>query len=123
MFTVNRVTLLGNATHDPEVRATKSGAPLVTLGFATDHVRKDEKGEIQREPEYHHLVCFGPLAEFTGKTVKKGAPLYVEGRIHTSHYENKKGEAQSRTEIMVDRLVLLSSKKKGAVEAAESDEE
>ncbi len=120
MFTVNRVTLLGNVTHDPEVRATKSGTPLVALGFATDQVRKDDKGEIQREPEYHRLVCFGPLAEFTAKTVKKGAPLYAEGRLHTSKWEKTKGQPQSRTEIIVDRLVLLSPKKGSAVETPQA---
>ncbi len=120
MFTVNRVTLLGNVTHDPEVRATKSGTSLVTLGFATDNVRKDEKGEMQREPEFHHLVCFGLLADFTAKAIKKGAPLYAEGRLHTSKWEKAKGQTQSRTEIIVDRLVLLSPKKESAAEATHS---
>ncbi|MDD5041999.1 MAG: single-stranded DNA-binding protein [Candidatus Peribacteraceae bacterium] len=122
MFNVNRVTLLGNVTRDPEMRATKAGRPVLNLGFATNRAWRDNEGTLQREPEYHSLVCFGPLAEFADKRVKKGAPLYVEGRLHTSHFETKKGTPASRTEIMVDRFVLLSSKKKGAVEAAENDE-
>lgn len=123
MFHVNRVTLLGNVTHDPDIRATKEGRTVSALGFATNRAWRDGEGTLQREPEYHRLVCFGPLAEFAEKRVKKGVPLYVEGRLHTSRYENKKGEKQSRTEIMVDRLVLLSGKKKDAAEAAETEEE
>jgi len=119
---VNRVTLLGNVTHDPELRATKAGHPVSTVGFATNRSWRDEQGALQREPEFHRLVCFGSLADFTEKRVKKGAPLYVEGRLRTSRFEGKKGGTVSRTEVMVDRLVLLSSRKKAAVEAAESDE-
>jgi len=122
MFNVNRVTLLGNVTRDPEVRATKAGHPVSHIGFATNRAWRDEKGTLQREPEYHYLVCFGTLAEFADKRVKKGLPLYVEGRLHTSHWEGKKGPA-SRTEVLVDRLVLLNAKKKGTVEAAASEEE
>lgn len=122
MFNVNRVTLLGNVTRDPEVRVTKTGTPVSSIGFATNRAWRDQDGSFQREPEYHSLVCFGPLAEFADKRVKKGVPLYVEGRLHTSHFETKKGAPAVRTEILVDRLVLLSSRKKGEVQAAESEE-
>jgi single-strand DNA-binding protein len=120
MFNVNRVTLLGNATRDPEVKATKAGKPLSLLGLATNRSWKDAQGQIQREPEFHRLVCWGGLAEFSGKRVKKGAPLYVEGRLQTNHYENAKGEKKSQTEIIVDRLVLLSARKSGETDAAEA---
>ncbi|MFH1443787.1 MAG: single-stranded DNA-binding protein [Candidatus Peregrinibacteria bacterium] len=122
MFNVNRVTLLGNVTHDPELRATKVGHSVSTIGFATNRAWRNDEGALQREPEFHRLVCFGTLADFTEKSVKKGAPLYVEGRLHTSRYEDKKGAKQSRTEVIVDRLVLLSTHKKGTVEAAEAVE-
>ncbi len=119
MFSVNRVTLLGHVTRDPEAKATKTGTAITNLGFATNHRYKDSKGEWVEEPDYHNLVCFGPLAEFSAKTVIKGAPLYVEGRIHTSRYKNREGKDSSRTEIIIDKLVLLS--KKG--EAASADKE
>ena len=115
MFNVNRVTLLGNVTHDPEARDTKTGTALTTLGFATNYRTKDAKGKYVDEAEFHRLVCFGGLAEFSAKSVTKGAPLYVEGRLHTGHFKSKEGKDVSRTEIVVDRLVLLS--KKGDVEA------
>lgn len=117
MFNVNRVTLLGNVTHDPEPHTAKSGTAIASIGFATNERRKDDKGEFVIEPEYHRLVCFGQLAEFAGKSVLKGAPLYVEGKLHTSRFKNKKGDDVTRTEVIVDRLVLLSSKKGAAVAA------
>lgn len=123
MFNVNRVTLLGNVTHDPETRATKSGRPLVTLGLATNRSWRDKQGELQKEAEFHNMVCFGPLAEFAGKSITKGAPLYVEGRLRTGHWETPEGKNASRTEIIVDRIVLLSSSKKGEMQAAEAPAE
>ncbi len=120
MFNVNRVTLLGNVTREPEARSTKTGLAVTNIGFATNFRSKDEKGKVVSEPEYHHLVCFGTLAEFSAKTANKGVPLYVEGRLHTSRFKNKKGEDASRTEVIVDKLVLLSTKKGGvAVEEKE----
>jgi single-strand DNA-binding protein len=121
MFNVNRVTLLGNVTHDPDIRSTKDGRPVSAIGFATNRSWRNAEGVLQKEPEFHRLVCFGPLADFAEKRVAKGAPLYVEGRLHTSRFESRKGGKQSRTEIIVDRLVLLSSRKVGEADAAESE--
>lgn len=118
MFNVNRVTLLGNVTHDPDTHTAKSGQSLVSIGFATNYRTKDKNGKYVSEPEYHKLVCFGPLAEFSGKRVKKGAPLYVEGRLHTGHFKTKDGVDASSTEIIIDRLVLLSSDKQGDAQGA-----
>jgi single-strand DNA-binding protein len=115
MFNVNRVTLLGNATHDPEQRTGASGTPVTSIPFATSYRTKDKKGEFVEEPDYHRLVCFGQLAEFSAKSVTKGSPLYVEGRLHTSRYKNREGKDTSRTEVILDKLVLLSSKKGAGV--------
>ncbi len=120
MFNVNRVTLLGNVTQDPEVHNAKTGTAVTTIGFATNWRTKDAKGNFISEPEYHRLVSFGALAEFAGKTVKKGTPLYIEGHIHTSHYKTKDGKDSARTEVIVDKLVLLSSNKKGEIAAVEA---
>ena len=121
MFNVNRVTLLGNATRDPDSLATKAGKPLSIIGLATNRSWKDAKGDRKSEPEFHKLVCWGALASFAGERIKKGAPLYVEGRLHTGRWEDKDGDEQSRTEIIVDRLVLLSAKKAGEADAAEGE--
>lgn len=111
MFNINRVTLLGNVTQDPEVRASKAGKSVASIGFATTSRKKNADGKYVDEPEYHNLVCFGSMADISAKNVQKGAPLYIEGRLHTSRYKTKDGEDKSRTEIIVDELVLLGGKK------------
>lgn len=117
MFNINRVTLLGNVTHDPDVRASKTGKSVATIGFATSFRRKNAEGKYIDEPEYHRLVCFGSMADLSEKTIRKGSPLYVEGRLHGNAYKNKDGVEVVRTEIIVDELVLLAGKK-GKEEAA-----
>ena len=110
MFNINRITLLGNATQDPESHARSNGKELAIIGFVTVRVSHDDNGDHKSEPEYHTLVCLGQLASFAVKSVKKGAALYVEGHLHTKMWEDKNGEQMSRTEVIVDRLVLLSKK-------------
>jgi single-strand DNA-binding protein len=122
MFNVNRVTLLGNATRDPETHATKAGKRLTTIGIGTSRTWTDEAGSRRSEPEFHRLVCFGKLAEFAADRVKKGTPLYVEGRLHTGRWESKDGHEQTSTEIIVDRLVLLSCHATEDRESAQTDE-
>jgi single-strand DNA-binding protein len=121
MFHVNRVTLLGNATRDPETRTTKAGKQFTVIGLATVRHWTDEAGNKHAEPEFHRLVCFKELAEFTANRVKKGTPLYVEGRLHTDRWQSKAGETKTTTEVIVDRLVLLSSRSRGPGECVESD--
>lgn len=123
MLNVNRVTLLGNATRDPEARATKTGRPLSVLGMATNRGWKDASGALKTEAEFHRLICWEPLAAFASDHVKKGSPLYVEGRLHTNRWKTPEGKDASSTEIVVDRLVLLSARKSGEVEAAEGSSE
>jgi single-strand DNA-binding protein len=122
MFHVNRVTLLGNATRDPETHTTKAGQRLTVIGIATVRNWTDEAGNRHSEPEFHRLVCSNTLAEFAADHIRKGSPLYVEGRLHTGHSESKSGEAGTSTEIIVDRLVLLSRRSAGVGQPAESDE-
>ncbi|OGC62488.1 hypothetical protein A2264_01130 [candidate division WWE3 bacterium RIFOXYA2_FULL_46_9] len=121
MLNVNRLTLLGTVTRDPETHTTKAGKQFTVIGIATVRNWTDEAGNKHAEPEFHRLVCFKELAEFTADRVKKGTPLYVEGRLHTDRWQTENGEAKTRTEIIVDRLVLLSARAKGAQQAAEND--
>ena len=119
MFNVNRVTLLGHVTRDPEARVVKTGTSVTSLGLATNFRSKDAKGNAVDDAEFHRLVCFGALADFSAKSVAKGTPLYVEGHLHTGRFKTKDGKDASRTEVVVDRLVLLSSKK-GAMKESEA---
>jgi len=108
MKTVNRVTLLGNTTRDPELKATTGGQSVCSFGLATNRVWKDAAGERQSLAEFHNLVAWGKLAEFCAQTVKKGKPLYVEGYLKTRSWDAPDGQKHVRTEVIVEDVVLLS---------------
>jgi len=118
MFNVNRVTLLGNAASDPGTPKTASGRSFTVLGLITDRQWKDDQGSKHTEQEFHHLVCFGQLAQVAAERVRKGMPLYVEGRLHMAYWNTTRGQG-SRTEIVVERLVLLPIGRAGTPDPSE----
>jgi single-strand DNA-binding protein len=113
MKSVNRVTLLGNVTRDPELKSTANGQAVCTFGVATNRVWKDASGQKQSLPEYHNIVAWGGLAEFCGQNVRKGKPLYVEGYLKTRSWDGPEGSKIFRTEIVVENLVLLGPREGG----------
>ncbi|TSC80639.1 MAG: single-strand DNA-binding protein [Candidatus Peregrinibacteria bacterium Gr01-1014_25] len=118
MKSVNRVTLLGNVTRDPEIKATVGGQSVCTFGLATNRVWKDAQGQKQSLPEYHNLVAWGGLADFCHQNVRKGKPLYIEGYLKTRSWENDSGTKQFRTEIVMDNIVLIGPRPEGATSDA-----
>ena len=111
MRSVNTVILLGNATHDPAVKSLAGGQTVCSFGLATNREWKDAQGEQKSSTEFHNLVVWGKLGEFCGQYVKKGKPVYVEGHLKTGSWENPQGVKLHRTEIVVDNLILLGTKK------------
>ena len=115
MASVNKVTILGNVGKDPEVRYNPSGAAWVTLSIATTRSWKDkESGEKREEVEWHRVVFNDRLAEIVGEYVKKGRPLYVEGRLKTRKWQDKEGRDTYTTEIIAQEMQLLGGKEEGA---------
>jgi len=110
MKSVNKVTLLGNVTRDPELKSTTGGQTVTTFGLATNRVWRDGEGEKRSLPEYHNLVAWGGLAEFTGQYVRKGKPLYIEGYLKTRSWDSGEGTKIFRTEVVVENIVLLGPK-------------
>lgn len=98
---INKVTLYGNLTRDPEMKALPSGQQVANFSIATNRVYKDKDGQKKEQTEFHNVVAFGRTAEVIGQYMKKGRPLYVEGRIQTRSWD-KDGQKQYRTEIVVD---------------------
>jgi single-strand DNA-binding protein len=112
---VNKVTLLGNVGKDPEIRSTAGGTMVANLTLATSDRQKDAQGNWQDRTEWHNLVAFTRTAEIVRDYVKKGSKLYIEGRIQTRSWDDKEsGQKRYRTEIIVNELVLLSSREEGA---------
>lgn len=99
---LNKVFLYGNLTRDPELRALPtSGQQVASFGVATNRSFKGRDGAQQEQTEYHNIVAFGRTAEVMGQYLKKGRPVFIEGRIQTRSWE-KDGAKQYRTEIVVD---------------------
>jgi single-strand DNA-binding protein len=98
---LNKVLLYGNLTRDPELKALPSGQQVASFGLATNRSFKNKEGAQQEQTEFHNIVAFGRTAEVMGQYLKKGRPIYVEGRIQTRSWD-KDGQKQYRTEIVVD---------------------
>ena len=118
MASVNKVILIGNLGADPETRYLPSGDAVANIRIATTEVWKDKGGEKQEHTEWHRIAFFGKLAEIAGEYLKKGSPVYVEGRIRTRKWQDKEGQDRYSTEIVADRMQLLGSRGGGSESAA-----
>lgn len=107
---VNQVRLLGYLGRDPETRFTGGGTIIAEMRMATTERRK-RGGDWVDETEWHNLKVFNRLAEVCRDYLKKGAKLYVEGRLHTDRWE-KDEQAHFRTEILVEELIILDGAEK-----------
>jgi single-strand DNA-binding protein len=112
---LNKVQLYGNLTRDPELRALPSGGQVCSFAVATNRTYKNASGEKQEEVEYHNITAFGKLAEVIGQYLKKGRPIYVEGRLRTRSWEDKNGKGkQYKTEIVLENFQFGADSKGGA---------
>jgi single-strand DNA-binding protein len=110
MASVNKVILIGNLGADPETRFLPSGDAVANIRIATTENWKDKSGEKQEHTEWHRVSFFGKLAEIAGEYLKKGSPVYIEGRIRTRKWQDKEGQDRYSTEIVADRMQLLGSR-------------
>ena len=117
---VNKVILVGNIGQDPEVKYTPSGVPVARVSLATNERFKDKNDQWQERTEWHSIVAWQRLAEIVGEYVRKGAKLYVEGKLQTTSWQDRQsGERKYRTEIVARDLVLLGSREDGRNPAPE----
>jgi single-strand DNA-binding protein len=110
MASVNKVILIGNLGKDPETRYLPSGDAVTNISVATTDTWKDKSGEKQEHTEWHRVAFFGKVAEIAGEYLKKGSPVYVEGRIRTRKWQDKEGNDKYSTEIVADRMQLLGGR-------------
>jgi single-strand DNA-binding protein len=114
MASVNKVILIGNLGRDPEVRYTPNGAAICNVSIATTRNWKSkDSGERQEETEWHRVVFYDRLAEIAGEYLKKGRPVYVEGRLKTRKWQDKEGKDTYTTEIIADQMQLLGGREGG----------
>ncbi len=107
---VNKVILIGNLGKDPEVRHLENGAAVANFSIATSENYKDRKtGEKVSQTEWHNIVAWRGLAEIAEKYLKKGAKVYIEGKLKTRTWQDKDGNNRYSTEIITDNLTMLGS--------------
>lgn len=119
---LNRVQLIGNLTRDPELRYTPNGAAVCTFGIATNRGWTTETGEKREEVDFHNIVAWRKLAELCSQFLTKGRKVFVEGRLSTRSWTGQDGQQKSRTEVVIDDMILLDSKGAGAASAAPAGE-
>jgi single-strand DNA-binding protein len=113
MASVNKAIILGNLGKDPELRYTPSGQAVTSLSVATTDKFKDKSGVQQSRTDWHNVVCWGRLAEIARDYLKKGNPVYIEGRIQYRSYDDKEGIKRYRTDIVATGMQLLGSRPSG----------
>ena len=102
---INKVMLFGNLTRDPELRALPTGMNVASFSLATNRVFKDRDGKNQEQTDFHNVVVFGRQADTVSQYLKKGSSAFVEGRLQTRNWDDKKtGEKKYRTEVVADRV-------------------
>lgn len=106
MASVNKAIIMGNLGRDPEVRYMPNGEAVANFSIATTDHWKDKSGQRQEKTEWHNIVLYRRLAEVAGEYLKKGSPVYIEGRLQTREWE-KDGVKRYSTEIVADTMKLL----------------
>jgi len=112
---LNKVMLYGNLTRDPELKALPSGSQVAEFAIATNRVYKDKNGAKQEEVDFHNIVSFGKQAEVIAQYLKKGRPIFIEGRIRTRSWESKDGTGKRyKTEIVLESFQFGPKTQTGA---------
>lgn len=108
MASVNKAILVGNLGRDPEIKYMQNGEAVCNISIATTSKWKDKNtGENKEETEWHRVVLYRRQAEIAGEYLKKGRPVYVEGRLRTRKWTGQDGKDNYTTEIVADVLQLL----------------
>ena len=110
---VNKVILIGNLGQDPEVRYMPNGNAVANITLATSESWKDQQGQMQERTEWHRCVLYRRLAEIAGEYLKKGAKVYLEGRLQTREWQDQQGQKRYTTEIVVNEMQMLDGRNAG----------
>ena len=114
MASVNKVILIGNCGRDPEVRYTPGGTAICNISVATSSRRKDKaSGESIEDTQWHRVTFYDRLAEIAGEYLKKGRPVYVEGRLKYGKYTDKDGIERNTVDIVAEQMQMLGGREGG----------
>lgn len=117
MASVNKVILVGNCGRDPEIRYLPSGQAVANVSVATTSRRKDRNsGEMVEDTQWHRVTFYDRLAEIAGEYLKKGRPVYVEGRLKYGKYTDQSGVEKNTVDIIATEMQLLGGRDGGSDE-------
>ncbi|MEC9035985.1 MAG: single-stranded DNA-binding protein [Verrucomicrobiota bacterium] len=114
MASVNKVILIGNCTRDPEVRYTPKGTAVADIGMAMNRYFSSDGGERREETTFVDVTLWGRQAEVAGEYLKKGRPVYIEGRLQMDSWDDKNtGQKRTKLKIVGEQMQLLGSREGG----------
>jgi len=108
-MSLNKILLIGHLGSDPDMRYLPSGKPAASFRIATNRRYKVE-GQLREEVEWFSIVAFGRLAEICSEYLKKGKPVFIEGRMKTRNWTDANGAVHYRTEVIAETMQLMGSK-------------
>jgi single-strand DNA-binding protein len=112
---LNKVMIIGRLTRDPELRTIPSGASVCQMGVATGYVYTNQQtGQKVESTEFHNVVLWRKLGEIAAQYLKKGARVYIEGRLQTRSWDGQDGQKRYRTEIVADNMIMLGDRPAGS---------
>jgi single-strand DNA-binding protein len=124
MANLNKVLLMGNLTRDPEVRYTPKGTAVAELGIAVNRVFSGENGEKREEVTFVDVTVWGRTAENVGEYLKKGRPVFIEGRLQLDSWEDKQsGQKRNKLKVVADNVQFLGSPRGGSGGGPDEGEE
>lgn len=113
MASLNKCMFIGNLTKDPEMRFMPNGDAVANFSIAVNESYKDKDGNKVDKAEFVNLVAYRKLAEIIGEYIKKGSPMYIEGRLQTRKWQDKEGKDRYTTEIIAEQMQMLGGKPTG----------
>lgn len=113
-MSINRVSISGNLTRDPELRVTRSGSQVLSFGVAVnDRTKNQQTGEWEDRPNFVDCTIFGSRAEAVARFVSKGSKVAIDGKLRYSSWETKDGQRRSKLEVVVDEIEFMTGKRQG----------
>jgi len=114
MANVNKIILIGNLTRDPELKYTPKGSAVADIGLAVNRYYNTESGERREETTFVDVTLWGKTAELAGEYLKKGRPVYIEGRLQMDTWEDKQtGQKRSKLKVVGENMQFLDRKPGG----------
>ena len=121
MASVNKVILIGNCTRDPEVRYTPKGTAVADIGMAMNRYYSSDGGDRREETTFVDVTLWGRQAEVAGEYLKKGRPVYIEGRLQMDSWDDKNtGQKRTKHKVVGESMQLLGSRDGGGSSAGNS---